>query len=180
MTYQISITEDNIFTAVRNWLITCLNGEMVQGWTNRVSTPAGDFVVMSGLVKEVLSSNTRLYEDPVDPEATGFQVNKQSVDYHIQLDVYGPSAGDSASILSAAFHSDRAYPFFAAQTPPGIAPLYMEDPKQSPIVTGEQQYDQRWTMVIHLQFKPAITDVQEFADELSVSGIISVDAEYPV
>lgn len=180
MTYQISTTEDQIFTALRNWILTCVAGEIVQGWTNRVSTPRGSFIVMSGLVKQILSSNTRLYEAPVDPDPTGFQINMQSIDYHIQLDVYGPSSGDDAAILNTAFHSDRAYPFFAQQQPPGIAPLYMEDPKQSPIVDGEQQYDQRWTLVIHLQYKPAITDVQEFAAELSVSGIIDVDAYYPV
>ena len=107
----------------------------------------------------------------------GGETNQQSADYHIQLDAYGVNAGDWASILTTAFRSDRAYEFFSTQSQ-GITPLYMEDAKQAPLVTGEQQYEARWTMVAHLQFKPSITDVQQSAATVT-AGIINVDAEYP-
>lgn len=171
MTYTITITEAQVFTAIRNWLLNAVAGEIVQGWENRVATPSGGFVVMSGLVKQRLSTNETSYPD----DAT--ESNTQSIDYHIQLDAYGSNAGDWAAILTTAYRSDQACTFFASQLP-GLAPLYMEDARQSPLVTGEQQYESRWTMVIHLQYKPSISDAQASAATVT-AGIINVEAVYP-
>jgi hypothetical protein len=178
MTYVSSITEEQIFTALRSWLIDAVGGQAVQGFTNRVSTPKGGFIAMSGLVKQTMSANRRAFVQPVNPSTVGEWRNEKSIDYNIQLDVYGPTSGNWASILAVAFASDRAWSFFNNLLP-GLAPLYMEDARQSPIVTGEQQYDKRWSIVAHIQFNPSITDVQQSAVEV-VAGIFDVEAIYPV
>ncbi len=171
MTYTISITEDQVFTALRNWLLYAIPGEVIEGVVNRVSTPSGGFVTMTGISKVRLSTNATSYPD------ANTEVNEQSLDFHVQLDVYGDSAGDWATIISTAFRSDQACIFLDAQLS-GLAPLYAEDIRQVPMITGEEQYESRWTTTIHLQFNPSVSDAQQSANQLNV-GIISVDATYP-
>lgn len=178
MTYVTSITEEQIFTVLRTWLVAAVGGQVIQGYTNRVSTPKNGFIVMSGLVKQNLSMNRRSFVPPTEGEDEGLWKNEKSIDYNIQLDVYGPSSGDWASILAVAFSSDLAWPFFNSLLP-GLAPLFMEDPRQSPVVTGEQQYDKRWSIVAHIQFNPSISDSQQSAIE-AIAGIIDVEVTYPI
>lgn len=176
MTYTISITDAQIFTAMKAWIAQALTAQAVQGIVNRVAMPKGGFVEMTGLLKEGLTAyNLTSYTQQNDP-TPGTEINQQSIDYHIQLDCYGKDSADWAQILNTSFSSDRAIEFFRSNYP-GIAPLHVEDPKQAPLVTGEQQYEKRWTMVAHLQYKPAITDTQESALE-AVPGVINVDAAY--
>lgn len=177
MSYTVSITESQIFTALRAWIIASIGDQVVQGFTNRVSSPKGAFVEMSGLVKTNLSTNMRQFTSPVNPATVGVQQNQKSIDYTIQLDVYGAGSSDIATILDVAYAAETTWAFFNNLVP-GLAPLYMEDPKQSPIVTGEQQYDQRWTLVAHVQFLPSITDAQESATVVE-AGVINVEATYP-
>lgn len=178
MTYAVSITEADVMSALRAWVLSAVQGEVVQGFTNRVSTPKGSFVVMSGLVKRNLSTNMKTFTSPVTPSTVGELRNTKSLEYTVQLDVYGPASGDDSTVLTTAFTNDAAWSFFNNLVP-GLAPLFMEDPRQSPIVTGEQQYDQRWTLVAHLNFMPSIVEPQESATE-AVTGIIDVDATYPL
>lgn len=177
MTFIVSITDDQIFTALKSWIIAAVAGEAVQGYTNRVSSPKGSFVEMYGLVKTNLSMNMRKFTSPINPVTVGTETERKSIDYTIQLDVYGATASDVATILNVAFTAQTTWAFFNNLVP-GLAPLYMEDPRQSPITTGEQQYDQRWTLTAHMQFLPSITDAQESAIEV-VPGVINVEATYP-
>ena len=176
MTYVPSVTEDQIMTTLVTWIMTALAGQVAQGWANRVATPTGDFVIVSGLVKARLSQHERSHVTPVFPATVGSEVTQQTVDYHVQLDCYGQGASDNAFALSTAFASDRACDFFTAQLP-GLAPLFCEDPRQLPITNGEQQYEDRWTIVAHLQCYTSISDAQESATSVS-AGVINVDAEY--
>ena len=177
MSYVVSITDQQILTAVRNWLVSAMTGEVVQGYANRVSTPTGGYVTMSGLLKTRLGSNEVTFSLPTFPDIVGTEIDTQSYDYHIQLDAYGDDSADWASILNIAYHSQTAFLFFRSQFP-GIAPLYMEEPKLVPVVTGEEQYELRWTMVIHLQFKPSISNAQQSATNV-VAGLKNVEAVYP-
>jgi hypothetical protein len=59
-----------------------------------------------------------------------------------------------------------------------IQPLYFADFKQLPIISGEEQYIERWTALFELQINPIITLDLETANTLT-SGVINVDRVYP-
>jgi hypothetical protein len=172
MSYTISITEDQVFTALRNWLLYAVSGEVVQGIVNRVAMPAGGFVEMTPLVKTRLSTNVTSYPD------INTETNQQFIDFTIQLDIYGANAGDWSTIITTAFRSDQACAFLAAQLP-GIAPLYSEAARQLPLINGEEQYESHWSIAIHLQFNPSVNDTQQSANVIT-PAIINVDATYPL
>jgi hypothetical protein len=175
MTYIISITDDQVFTSLRNWILgSAVLSECVQGPINRASMPRGgeNFVVMSPTLRARLSLNT------TDYPTQDTQTNTASFDYSIQIDCYGPNSGDTATILHDSWYSDQA---FNLLKPQGVSPLWIEEPRFVPLVNGEQQYENRWTMGLHLQFKPAITDAQQSASDVSINpaNIINVDVRYP-
>lgn len=66
MSVTLNLTESNIFTAVRSYLLTVLPAglEVVDGQDNRVPEPAGtDFVTMTPLLRERLETNVDDYAD---------------------------------------------------------------------------------------------------------------------
>lgn len=98
----------------------------------------------------------------------------------IQLDIYGADSADNAQIISTLWRSASAVSFFANPTNAAfeIAPLYTSDGRQMPFITGQQQYQQRWTMDINFQINPVVATPMQFADVLTVD-LINVDAAYP-
>jgi hypothetical protein len=172
VSYTISITEDQILVALRNWLLNAVSGEVVEGVVNRVSMPAGSFIEMTPLVKSRLSTNVTSYPD------INTETNQQFIDFTIQLDIYGANAGDWSTIIATAFRSDQACIFLDAQLP-GIAPLYSEDARQLPLINGEDQYESHWSIAIHLQFNPSVNDAQQSANVINV-GVIDAEVFYPL
>ena len=55
-----------------------------------------------------------------------------------------------------------------------VQPLYTGDPRQLPLVTGEQQYLQRWMLGATLQFNPTVSTSQQFADIVDVT-LVEID-----
>lgn len=170
----ISITEEQLFTALRGFITSLVDASVpvVQGLQNRVSTPAGDFIVMTGIGAQQLATTTQEYD-----RIASTQINQQSKQWMAQIDCYGVSAGDNAAMLSEMVRTPYAAGSFATGGL-GIQPLYASDPRQLPFVTGEDEYQERWTFEISLQYNPQVTVPQEFADALTV-GLINVDAEFP-
>ena len=95
----------------------------------------------------------------------------------IQCDVHGPTSGDNAQRISTLMRD--MYGVAAFQTVmDGITPMYVDDPRQLPFTNAEQQWENRWTIDLHLQVNIELTLSQQFADTLTV-GVISVEATYP-
>lgn len=68
MTISVSLTETQIFAALRAFLLSILPSgiEIVRGQDNRVAEPSGtDFVVMTPILRERLSTNVNSYVDAV-------------------------------------------------------------------------------------------------------------------
>ena len=55
------------------------------------------------------------------------------------------------------------------------AAFYCSDGMQSPLVTGEQQWEGRWTLTASLQYNPVVTVPQDFADVLIPNLVIPAD-----
>ena len=146
--------------------------EVVQGIVNRVPSPAGGFVLITRISKVRLSTDVTEYTDPLHgPSSVEYL---QSTDYQLQFDFFGEDAADWAQVVSTLWRSLQACDFLK---PYGIQPLYNDDPRQVPMVTGEKQYEQRWVMTTHLNYTPKVSVPQDFFDAVDV-GVISVDATY--
>ncbi len=102
--------------------------------------------------------------------SAGQQTKETSTESVFQVDVYGPKAADNAQIIATMLRDEYAVLKFAET---GFAtPLYSEDPRQMPFISGEQQYEDRWIVEVCLQTNPTVTVPQQFADAVDVDLII--------
>lgn len=165
------MTVSAIFTKLRNFLQTYVvptGTEVVQGLGNRVSTPRGAYVAMTALLQVQMATNERTH-DSDDEEDTIMQSRRIDV----QLDFYGPLSGDWAAVAAILLRD----PVGCAALTPACQPLYTTDARQIPTVTGEEQYQQRWSLTATLQFHPSATLDQQSADTLA-ADLIAADIEY--
>lgn len=182
MTTSLSLTESNILTALRAFLLEVLPVtapaiEVVRGQDNLVAPPAGaDFLVMTPIMRERLATNTAHTSDgfPTGPQ---IRTDLQPVKVTVQLDVHGPNSADYTHIVTTLFRSDDGVDLIRAAGF-DVAPLYHSDPRQMPFVNAEQQVEERWSIDLVLQANPIVTTSQDFAGTLKV-GVIEVDATYP-
>lgn len=158
-----TILEGDVFAALRSFILTLVNCEVIRGQTNRVPMPKGDFVMMTPAYMAQLETNVATYRDIPN---LGFQDIRRAARFDIQIDSYGAAACDRATTLSMMMRSEYACQAFAAINPE-IQPLYADDPRQMPLITGEEQYLERWTFTAAIQFNPVISIPQEFAERIT-------------
>jgi hypothetical protein len=178
MPATVSITEDNIFKVLGDFLTSILPStvEIVRGLVNRVPSPVSDdYIVMTSLFRVRLETNITTW-DEVNPDPTNLQI-LEPTQFTATVDVFGPDSADNSQIISTLFRSETATAFFTASGV-DMQPLYVEDPKQVPFISGEQQYQERWTIDAVMQVNPVVTVDQDFANQAEV-GLIEVDAYYP-
>ena len=155
MTYSVSLTEDQIFSAMQAFLQNFTGAtEVWKADDNRVPLPDGPFIAMTPVSRVILSTTTAAFSIPLQAAT-----QTQPVKYGIQLDFYGINAADWAAVASAIFWSDLGCAFFE---PYGIDPLYNDDPKFMALVNGEQQYEARWTMTAYLQCNISVAAPAQF------------------
>lgn len=164
-----SITEDNLFKTLGDFISSVVDCPVIRSQANRTPMPAGDFVSMTPRASDSLSTN-------VDSNTSNTKSVKSPTRWSVQIDCYGARACDRAKAIAALLRDDYACQSFAASDF-DIQPLYASDAQQMPLVTGEQQYLERWTFEIALQYNGVMTVPQETASALVV-GLINVDAAY--
>lgn len=179
MSVTLSLTQEQTFTALRNFLISVLPAgvDVIQAQQNRTPEPSGDdFVTMTPLVRTRLATDITTFADgfPVDPQTRS---DLQETQFSVQLDVHGPNSADNSQIITTLFRSDYAVDQFATSGF-DVTPLYTSEPKQIPYLNGEQQIEDRWIVDVELQCNPTVTTPQQFADAANVS-LINVDVVYP-
>lgn len=179
MPLTITPTQDQIQVVLRNFLLGILPSgvEVFQGQDNRVPEPQGeDFVVMTAIRRERIETNVDIYNDVLP---SGNNTYTQNTKIIMQLDVHGPNSSDNAQIISTMFRDPYAVDAFNGS---GfvIAPLYADDPRQTPFINAEEQYEYRWTVEAEIQANQVISGVpQQFAAQLGPVNLIDVDATYP-
>lgn len=161
---------DALFVKIRAFLLTVVPSgtEVVRGLVNRVPQPNGGYIGITPLFERRLRTNVSTYED--DLSSGGTRTIEQGTEVHVQFDYFGPAAANWAAAVSTVFRDEYAVTALA----PDVSPLYIDDARQVPFVTGEEQYLQRFTSTAVLQYNPAVSVPQQFADE-AVVGL--VDAE---
>ncbi len=162
-----SILVDQVIDALAAFIGPFVNGAaVVRGQVNRVSPPPNPSVVLTELLQSDLSVPHTSYQPEQDAATIA---GPTKID--IQIDFYGLVAGEYCKAVKTAFRSRWGYSAF----PDNIKPLYTSDAMQSPLTSGEQQYETRWTLTATLQYNPVITVPQQYADVLSVNSVNAAD-----
>ncbi len=106
--------------------------------------------------------------------ACGAQDIQQPADCVVQMDVHGPASLDNAQIISTLFRDAYAVNYFADHASgDSIVPLYNDDPRQMPFINGEQQYEDRYIVTVHMQVNQKIRVAQQFADQLDDLNLVA-------
>lgn len=168
------MTVDNAIAALADFLQPLMPAgtEIVRAQVNRVPQPAGPCVVLTELLQVQLETTTAQY-NPVTGQAAYTQPKRLDV----QMDFYDPSAAEMCTIAQTMLRS--AYGVSSEVWPDGVSPLYCNDGVQAPLVTGEQQYESRWTMTVSLQYNAPVTVAQSYFDTVGDVGVIPGDVVYP-
>jgi hypothetical protein len=172
MVYTLIPYDVTVFTALQLWLMDALalpNTQVIHEMYNEVPMPQGGFVLMNHVSKKELNTTVQTYN--TTSQITSFE---KSTDYTLQVDCYGPSAADWITIIQTFWKCDEACEFLE---PYGFDPLYAEDAQHIQFSNAEEQYEERWTCRLHLQYNALITT--SFPSTVTVTtGVISVSATY--
>lgn len=142
---------------------------LVQGQPNRAPMPNVPFMLMQAFRAGRLSTNIDTWM-PI----TQLQKSEQKTKVKVQLDCYGPDSETWATLVSTLWRD-----FYACdQLAPTGQPLYSDEPFQGALIDGEEQYEERWTVELYLQYNPVTTVAQQSANALAAT-VINVDERYP-
>jgi hypothetical protein len=165
--YTANITVDQVIEALAAFLAPFMPGaQIVRAQVNRVALPSNPCAVLTELLQVDLSVPATDYQ-PTANTATIYGPSRIDV----QIDFYGAQAGEFCKTVKTAFRSHWGFAHF----PANIKPLYTSDGIQSPLLTGEQQYESRWTLTASMQYNPTVTVPQEFADVAYPALVIPAD-----
>ena len=169
--YSSSITVDQVIDALADFLAPFVPAaQIVRAQVNRVPMPSNPGIVLTELNQVDLSVPDTEYQ-PDDSTAT----IKGPTRIDVQIDFYGEQASEFCKTVKTAFRSHWGFSHF----PANIKPLYTSDGIQAPLVTGEQQWEGRWTLTASLQYNPIVTVPQDFADVLVPNKILPADVVAP-
>lgn len=166
---MISIKEDDVYAALGQFILNvCPVIQVVRGQANRVPMPKADNIaVMQSTGRRAMSTVKRDYfpPDPAQPDGSNVGVIATSVstELQFQVDIYGVQSAENAQWLSTFFRDTRGTEFFE---PTGIAPLYCDDPVQMPLISGEDQWIERWMVTCRLGANIMVAAQVEYADSL--------------
>lgn len=158
--YTPSISESDVFTALRSWLLLVVpTAEVVQGLDNLVPMPLDACIVMTMISHTRIGTNTDALREIVDGVEQDITSSWQ---YAIQVDCFGNNSGNQCLAIATLWRDD----FAVSQFPSNISPLYADDPRQIAFVDDQMQYDRRWMTMLHVQVDPVITTPAQSAPEL--------------
>jgi hypothetical protein len=126
--------------------------QIVRGQVNDVPAPLPPSIVITEIGQPQYTT-TRKQPIAVD----GTQAYVMPVQLRFQLDFYGWAGGEMSNITTTMIRS--IYP--EGRFPEGVKPLYCTDAFQSPLMTGEKQFEARWTQELYVQYNAPVTVGQE-------------------
>ncbi len=166
--YISSIAIDTVIEALGAFIQPFVGTtQIIRAQANRVAMPVGAFVELTEISSIDLEVPRQWYD--------GANAQKDIIGpkrIMIQSDFYGESSGDWCAAVKTVWRTSYATEQFAA----GIAPLYCDDGREVPLVTGEEQYERRWELNMMLQYNPVICVPLQSADILSMNIVEDVTA----
>lgn len=166
---MLNITDTDVYTALGAFIALCVpqGTTIMKGQQNRVAMPAGSCVVLTTLGEpERIGTNA----DGVTPVVvngvlTGFSASVTTdYIYRVQADFYSPNAQAWATTAEMLWRDAIGID----SMPDGMKPLYTEGLAQIPIIGGEDQWIQRWTMTLVLDYQPTWTQPTQAATGVTV------------
>lgn len=158
--YTISIIIDDVIDALKAAIQPFVGStQIVRGQSNRTPMPNNPCVVLTELLSVDLSVPRTEYQNIAE---TATVTGPTRID--IQVDFYDGLSGEYCKLIQMMFRTGIGFDSFPAT----IKPLYCSDGVQSPLITGEQQWESRWTLTASLQYNPVVTLPQQSADSLNM------------
>jgi hypothetical protein len=165
-----AITVDDVIDALVLYLAPIVPGVVVaRGSANLVPLPPSPCIIVRDITRQQLATATTEYDAP--NESVTFTAPMRQ---DLQIDCYGPTSADMSHAIQTTFKTWYATEHF----PDFIKPLWCDDAMRVPLVTGEQQYEDRWMMTLHIQYNGGVTLDQEFFDVVGETGCIPADVFY--
>ena len=169
MSATISITQDDLTTALRGFLLSLIDidpADVFVSQGNNESMPLSDFVTITPMFISGLSTNRVGYNDPGFGQ--GSELTQRSNQWRCQLDFYGNSGQEMAAIVGTMIRSEYASEWFRQNNMP-VTPLYAGEPHQTTMINAEQQYENRWTLDFIAQFNAVIATPLDFMDSIQAA-----------
>lgn len=156
-----------------------ITGQMNQGATVfGVGVAAGTSVIAqvngrpAGVGTYTIAPSQNVGSGTLSAGQTGIE---QSTEVVYQLDVHGKNASDNAQSIATLFRDQYGVTQFAGT---GVTPLYCDEPRQLAFVTAAVEYEERWSIDLHMQFDPVLSVPQQYADA-AIVNVISVTEAFP-
>ena len=97
----------------------------------------------------------------------GVRSARQPTRLTVQIDVHGPNSAENAQAISTLLRDGYGCYQFAASGY-DVQPLYADEPRQTPFINGENQYEFRWTVNAVLQANIVIDMPQAFFTDVRI------------
>jgi hypothetical protein len=177
----ISLTEVQIFTALRSFLASILPSgvTIIRGQQNQTTLPPTPYVVMTPITRTRLATNI----DSITPPGTlpTTQDFLTPIRLDVQIDCYSTpnavsviAASDLAQIVQTLWRDDFGVSYFAGLGI-SVTPLYTGEPRAYDFVNDQDQYEYRCGFDISMEIDPIITAPQQYANVLNPALFSVVD-----
>ncbi|CAK7192386.1 hypothetical protein COMNV_00582 [Commensalibacter sp. Nvir] len=167
--YPTSTSEMGIYEAmVRFFKNRFPEIEVIRGQSNRVALPKNPFVLLQMIGKKCLSTIESRY-DPVK------KIMRECYEVMMRVDFWGTEACkacDLSTQFSTLWNDDSTYDLFRSFNAP-LYPLYTDNDRMMTLITGEEQYSDRYSRDVYLEYHPEVALQQESAIELELTMITS-------
>lgn len=175
----LDISDSDVYAALEGFfkLIVPQGTPIVRGQQNRVSMPSVPCVVMTtiGTPRRIGTNAESTEATVVDGEITGFVAEVEAdFEYSVQADFYSPDSESWAMAAELLWRGKIGWSFM----PEGMKPLYSEGRQQLPLVGDENQWVQRWTMTLVLDYAPTFTQATQAATVATVTPE-AIDVFFP-
>lgn len=175
MTLTVTPVMDDVITDVGNFIVSIVPAgtPVLRGPIDRAATPNVDYVLMTPVHTEPLRTTIVTDDDP--GTGLGTATWEQGAKVEVQLDFYGDAFGAD---WGAAFITMWKTEYACDALGDTCSPLYTDGGRMMPLVTGEEQYLERWTVRTFLQYNPTVSTPQDYADTVDITAI-SIDQAFP-
>ena len=166
----LDITDADVYAALTGFfqLIVPTGTLILRGQQNNIPMPDTDFVLMTTLgAPKRIGTNVDSTEAILDSQGNflGFTAAVTAdYEYRVQADFYSVSAESYAIAAELLWRDGISWDAM----PDNIKPLYSEDCRQLPLIGAENQWIQRWTMTLVLDYRPTFTQPAQAATALTV------------
>lgn len=169
-------SEADIFQTLGDWLKDVApEYTIMQGQQNRVRMPDPPLIVFQVVTRHRVGTNTHI-EHEGGKKVTVIELLEMA----IQLQTFGPQAGDDCIKFGMLWRDEHACDFFSKhlQALPsipngydGVRPLYSTDPIQHQFISSEKEFLDNWSTDLHLNINRCLEMDYQSATKLKLKEL---------